>query len=68
MRKKKGLKRRVKGTCFCRPDIDKESSCAKSFNPKMLWKRSLEKQGGKNIIDGSKRMFGLAILRRGVGT
>jgi hypothetical protein len=28
----------------------------------------LEKQCAKNIIDRSKRTFGLAILRRGVGT
>jgi hypothetical protein len=53
---------------FFRPNVEKKSSCAKSFNPKMRRKRSLEKQCAKNIIDRSKRTFGLAILRRGVGT
>jgi hypothetical protein len=66
MRKKKGLKRIVKGTCFGWSNINKKSSSAKGFNPKARRKRILNKEGTKNIINRAKRSFGLPILRRSI--
>jgi hypothetical protein len=63
MRKKKGLKRSVKGTCFGWSNLKKKSSSAKGFNSKSRRKRSLNKEGTNNIINRTNQSFGLPVLR-----